>query len=127
MTKPQCAGVTKQGERCRAFALPGSTYCLTHDPARADEVAAARSRGGIVATKLRALQGRRRRLESAGALTRFMGGLIQDLLDGRVDPDVARAATYAVSVQRQLIEAADHEKRLAELERRYQQAGRPAR
>jgi hypothetical protein len=55
-------------------------------------------------------------LESAGSLSRFMSGLIQDVLDGTLDADRARAVVYAVSVQRQLVEAHALERRVAAVE-----------
>lgn len=41
-----CTEKTRSGEPCRAFAIAGSQYCFTHDPARAGQRAAAHSAGG---------------------------------------------------------------------------------
>jgi hypothetical protein len=48
---------------------------------------------------------------------RFTSGLVQDVLAGTVDPDVAKVCLYGVSIQRQLIEVAELERQVAELER----------
>ena len=114
MDRPTCEGVTKAGGRCRSFALPGSSSCFMHgDPAAA---AAARSRGATTAGKLRALRGKRRRLDSHAGLAAFLTGIIYDVAEGRLDPDVARVIIYGCSVMRQLAEHA-LEHRLAEVER----------
>ena len=42
----QCSGTTKAGERCKSFAISGSTFCLAHDPARVTDLAAYRRKGG---------------------------------------------------------------------------------
>jgi hypothetical protein len=112
-----CRALRRDGLACRAPARSAAGYCLSHDPERIEQLHDARSRGAVSAGRLRALKGRRRKLESAGALTKFMGGLIQDILDQSVDVDTARAVTYAVAVQRQLIERSDLEQRIARIER----------
>jgi hypothetical protein len=79
-------------------------------------MAAARSRGATKANKLRALAGRRPKLDNARALTRFVSDVVKDTLSGRVLPDVARAVLYGCSIQRALIETGDLAKRLEALE-----------
>jgi hypothetical protein len=111
-----CAATTKRGTACRSIVPAGRAYCLAHDPERRDEVAAARSNGARKANSLRALNGRRRRLDNHAGLAAFITNVVYDVIDGRADPDVARAALYGCSILRQL---AEHglEKRLAEVER----------
>ena len=72
-----CRAQTKRGAACRSFALPDSTFCLSHDPERLVVVQEARARGGAAASKLRALEGRRAKLDTPTALVRFTGRLIQ--------------------------------------------------
>jgi hypothetical protein len=102
--------------------LPGRDVCVMHAPDMAEKVAAARMRGGTAAAKVRMLQGKRLRLDTAGALVRFTSGLVQDVLAGTVDPDTAKVCLYGVSIQRQLIEVAELERQVAQLEA--QHAGR---
>lgn len=61
----QCSAETKAGARCRSRALPGRDRCFTHDPSRADELAAARRRGG----KGKANKARARKQLPAAVLT----------------------------------------------------------
>jgi len=112
-----CTATTKRGSTCRSFALPGRATCIAHTPELRPQIEAARRRGGTVAMKLRVLQGKRERLDTPKALIRFVADLAQDCLAGTVPPDVARVALYAISIQRQLIEASSLEGRLAEVER----------
>jgi hypothetical protein len=98
-----------------------------HDPEKAAAIAAARARGGTVAAKLRILQGKRARLDTAQALVKFTAGVVQDTLAGTVEPDVARAVLYGISIQKSLVEVADLERQVAELERQYGKRGRAPR
>lgn len=118
--KPRCQAATKHGAPCAAFALPGRPWCITHDPERQADVRAARSRGGATASKLRALEGRRARLETPAQLLRFTGKLIHDVVDGVLDPKVAGTAFYGISIARQLADVTERAAvadRLAALER----------
>jgi hypothetical protein len=121
--KQECGAQTKRGVPCRSFALPNGQFCLSHDPDRQGTVREARARGGAAASKLRALQGRRAKLESPTALVRFTGKLIQDVLDQTTAVDVGRAVLYGISIQRQLVESGDLEKRLSALEARLEGTG----
>lgn len=42
----RCTATTRKGDPCRAWAIEGSDFCYMHDPGKAAERAAARSRGG---------------------------------------------------------------------------------
>ena len=114
--RPRCEERTKRGTRCAAFALPGERYCWSHHPERQGEVREARSKGATVKNQLVAIEGKRKRLDSAEALTRFTADVVQDVLGGAVTPDVGRCVLYGTSVLRSLIETGDIERRLAALE-----------
>jgi hypothetical protein len=124
MDRPPCGADLASGGRCRGFALPGGR-CWNHAPDRAEERRAARSKGG----KLRAIEGRRRRLDSPKALAAFLSGLVYDLVDGRMDADLFKAAAYGISVQAKVIElvrSADVEQALQEVRALTEQARRRA-
>lgn len=116
--QPRCQGTTKNGRPCRSFALPGRPWCFAHDPERAGEREAARAKGGQVAGQARKLRGKRAKLDTVPGLVRFTARVIQDALDGTTEVTVARCALYGVSIQKQLLEASDLEKRIAALEER---------
>jgi hypothetical protein len=79
-------------------------------------VQAARARGGAAASKLRALQGRRPRLDQPQALARYCSGIILDVADHRLDVDTGRCVLYGLGIMRQLLEVANLDARLAALE-----------
>ena len=118
MASRTCEGITKASDRCRSFALPGSSFCFMHgDPVVA---AAARARGASKGGKIRALNGRRRKLATPAAVVEFLSGLVHELVEGRRDVELVRGVAYAVAVQLKAIELAskgDVERRLADVER----------
>lgn len=107
--------------------LPGRDVCVMHAPDMADKVAAARMRGGAAAAKLRLLTGKRLRLDTSAAVVRFTGALVQDVLAGTVDADIARTVLYGLNVQLkgiELAEAAEGRKLLGQVEALTRQARR---
>jgi hypothetical protein len=42
----KCAGIKRDGGRCRGIAIDGSDYCYAHDPDRAEERKRAAAKGG---------------------------------------------------------------------------------
>lgn len=121
--KASCTAPTQRGGVCRAFALPGGARCAVHEPTRQAQVQAARAKGGQV----KAIRGRRAKLDTVPALVKFTAGLIGDLLDGTRPLGVARVALYGISIQRQLVEASTIEARLAAVEARLAADGPPGR
>jgi hypothetical protein len=110
-----CRGTTKAGAPCRGIAQANG-WCLMHDPARRDDARAAQASGATARNKLVAIHGRRQNLDSVPALVRFTSGVVLDVVDGTLSPDIARVALYGASIQRQLLEASDLEARLRALE-----------
>jgi hypothetical protein len=92
--------------------------CPSHNPDYAETLRQQSARGGAKSSKLRALRARRAGLDSLPALAEFTSGVIHDALDGTVAPEVARVVLYGISIQRQLVEAADVDARLAAIEER---------
>jgi hypothetical protein len=56
------------------------------------------------------------RLNTASKVTKFMANVINQLNQGKIDPNKARALGYLCSVQLQGIEKAELEKKIEELE-----------
>jgi hypothetical protein len=115
-TQRRCVATTQRGVPCKSFAAPGSDRCVSHDPTRAESMRQARSRGATNANRLRSIEGRRVRLETPGALKRFVSDLLHDVVSGKLPPAVVNAATYAISIQIKLIESDDLDRRLTALE-----------
>ncbi len=111
--QPPCRATTKSGRPCRSFASGDAGLCSLHDPERA---AAIRAKGGQAAGKIRALRGQRSKLSTPAELLTFTAGVIHRTLECELPTDVARVVLYGVSIQRQLVEVSELEKRLARLE-----------
>jgi len=45
--RPLCKGKTKNGQPCQGYAVSGSEYCFSHDPASAAQRAESRRKGGM--------------------------------------------------------------------------------
>ncbi len=123
MIRPACAATTQRGTACKGIVPLGRTYCLVHDPELAEKVAEARRRGGTTAMKLKLLAGKRQRLDTPHKLLTFVSDLALDTLSGSIDPNVSRATAYAVSLQMKLLETAEIERRLSDLEAQLQTYG----
>ena len=122
-TQPRCEAVTQRGTPCRSFALAGRPWCMAHDPERASTVRTARAKGGATASKLRMLRSRRAKLDTVAALVGFTAGIIHDVVEHVLPYETGRVVLYGVSIQRQLLETGDLERRLAALEEQARAAG----
>jgi hypothetical protein len=101
MDRLSCGAELASGGRCRGFALPGGR-CWNHDPSRAEERRAARSKGG----KLHAIEGRRRKLDNPRALAAFLSSLVHDLVEGKVEAELVKTVAYSISVQCKVLDLA---------------------
>lgn len=110
----RCHATRRDGERCGSTIVLPSGFCAMHDPARRDENAAARSKGGkhsATVVRLRGLLPPRlipvfERLETA----------LEEVHSGDLDP---RAATAMASLGRALVavlQAGELEERLRNVE-----------
>ena len=112
-----CLGIKRSGGRCTAAVGPGDSYCYHHDPERAAERKRAASKAG----------------KSGGGrdvrdLKRRISGLIDDVLEGRVDRGRAAVAMQgfnalrgALELERKVKETDELEARLTALEQNAEQ------
>ena len=108
----QCAGITRDGERCRVGVGPGEQWCYNHDPARQDERKRNASRAG-----------KSKPSRELSQIKQRLSGLADDVLAGRVDRGNAAVAGQllntvirAVGVELKVREQMELEARLEELE-----------
>jgi hypothetical protein len=87
--KPRCEAITAKGERCKARARSGSTWCRNHDPALAGERKKYAAAGGHTRSRHRPSETERAR--------RKLWEIVHSVLDGRVEREVAIAATQALN------------------------------
>lgn len=113
----QCKQIKDDGVLCQTHAMIGSDYCFFHDPAKAAEREAARRVGGSVG-KTAALPPDTPdvQLVSVAHVVAFLGGTINQVRRGQIDPKVANATGYLTATLLRALEQGDIEKRLAELE-----------
>jgi hypothetical protein len=87
----KCTGITRDGERCKGIAIPGSDYCYAHDPDRAEERRRNAHKGGKrggrgrPSFELARLQARFEELAEkvlAGDIERGVGAVAGQLLNG---------------------------------------------
>ena len=120
----RCAFIKAGGERCKGIATAGATLCYSHDPARADE----RSRNARKAGRAGG-NGRSSGLSETAEARRWIKSLVAELLEGKVERDVATAAFMGlntlgrfIELERKLEEAAVREE-FEELKRELHQLG----
>jgi hypothetical protein len=125
----RCARIKGNGERCKAVALPGATWCYAHDPDRAD----ARRRSASKAGK-RGGRGRPGLSSELAQVKALLEELTHRVLgeDGAKPLETGPAAVAnqlintrlrAIELERRLREADEFEERLDELEDRVRRSG----
>jgi hypothetical protein len=80
----RCTFTRANGRPCAARALPGSSFCLFHDPAHAETLAAGRRSGGAAS-----------RRPSRHQLAVLLGELLIQALEGSNPCDTGRLQTVA--------------------------------
>ena len=114
----RCEARNRRGEPCGAFACDGSVFCFMHDPGRAAECKAARSRGG------RARQGRcigpgsvePVELQSVADVIRLLDLAVREAWSLENSLQKARTLGYLAGVALRAVEAGGLEERVSRLE-----------
>jgi hypothetical protein len=120
----QCTQVKPDGVRCAATALTGSTLCFFHDPAAAEERAAASKRGGEKSrTAVLPPETPDFPLNNAGDAAALLGRTINLLLRGQLDPKIANAAGYLLGIKIKATDMGKVEERIAALEAALKERG----
>jgi hypothetical protein len=119
---PYCKGIVKGGARCRITnGLSAAGLCRNHDPKRADEMQAFRSKGGTIA---RARQHRRNvakdllpgELKSMADATRWAAWTAEMVSIGAIDTKTAREVSCALREFRSGLEKAELQRELEKLQ-----------
>jgi len=113
-----CAASTKAGLPCRGTPLPGSDFCIYHDPARRDALVAAARKGGENRARQPAVfKGAGNvKFESADEVRALLADTVNRLRRGEIDTKTANAVGFLANIARPVIDAVEFEKRLKALE-----------
>ena len=123
-TQEQCTGTTKAGQRCRARALPGSPFCVSHDPSKVTQLAEWRRKGGLAkANRVRAKKALPAEPLTNEELHAWLGVVFRGVISGKLEPGVGTATATIARTMLELFRAIALEARVAELERRIADAG----
>ena len=127
-TSQTCIATTKSGSQCRAAALPGSSWCWFHDPGKAAERAAARSKGGAArhGRHLDLTPGEPVTVRGVADVMHVLELAVNDALG--LEPSIARARClgYLCGVAYKGLELSTFEERLRVLEEAQHARGRLA-
>ena len=112
-----CQFVRKDGDRCEASHVARSKYCYFHDPDLKAERRAAQSAGGQK-SKPAVLPSSTPdvKLENADDDLKLLAATINQVRRGEIDPKIANAVGYLVSLRSKVRFDAETERRLAPLE-----------
>jgi hypothetical protein len=113
----RCGATKPDGSNCRTAALPGSVFCLFHDPSRADERREAKARGGRQ-NHLRTLQASVPdvRVKDRADAIALLSETINQVRKGQIDPKVANCVGFLANILMKAIEGAQVDARIEQLE-----------
>lgn len=118
----RCPGITSQGKSCPLFPPAGRTWCINHDPERADDRHARNVKGGHnKAAEVRARKLLRGNLETMGDTRNFCLLSILEVHDGTIPPRVAQAISALARTADALTVTDSLEKQIADQNRRLSQ------
>ena len=110
----RCEAVRKDGGCCNAAVLPDSQFCWAHDPARAEQRAEARRKGGHNSAKVVRLRG----LAPPRLVPIFdqLERALVEVHDSELDPKAAQAMASLARALATLLQAGELEERVRRLE-----------
>ena len=103
----RCAFIKAGGERCKARAMSGSSYCYNHEPRKAEERKRNASKGGYTGGRGRPGSGEIARLRAQ------LKNLTARVVDGELETSRGAVANQLIGTQVRLLE---FERRLRETE-----------
>jgi len=114
----KCQAIARSGSPCGSAPLVGSSWCYIHSPDSAEARRESSRRGGHARSNRARARASLPDPLSPADLQNILGGVLRDLVGGRLDPGVATAAATVSRALVALRQAVELEARLAELEAR---------
>jgi len=97
--------------------LPGSPFCVSHDPSKVTQLAEWRRKGGYASSnKARAKKQLPAELMTNEQLHSYLGIVFTRVIVGKIEPGVANAAAGVARVMAELSRATELEQRIIALE-----------
>ncbi len=113
----QCKALKKNGQRCTAYAVKDSAYCLTHSPERASERAERNRKGGRARQTPKATAGEPAIvLATITDVLRLVNAVVRDLWLQENTAPRARALLAAGELAIKAMQLGDLEERVRKLE-----------
>jgi hypothetical protein len=120
-TKQSCHGVTPDGSRCQAAALPDSDFCFFHDPSKAAERREAHAVGGRQnRMKTLGTAASDIKIKDCGDVVELLSDTINQVRKGLIDPRVANSVGYLANMTVRVLEQNELEDRIAKLEQLFE-------
>ena len=98
----KCSAIARSGSRCTSPVLPGSRFCLMHDPASTEVRRAASRKGGKSRATTERMKKALPETMTASDVAAWLSALFTSVLTGRVD---AKTGNACAAIARVLLEA----------------------
>jgi len=111
-----CEEILESGERCSAWKIANSAFCLMHTPAMRDECQKMRSRGGKRHWTLDPETFEAMEIRSLEDCREYMNRALVLVAQGKLNPTTLQAMSSAITAMARLIDMSDLDKRIGLLE-----------
>ena len=101
---------------CKAHPLKSGKFCFSHDPKRKKDYLKASARGGKTSMAPKTMANANYKLKSIPDVKTMLGDVTNDVLNGSIDINRAKAAMYGASILISCIKDYDLEKRMEKIE-----------
>ena len=115
----KCSFVKENGLRCNAFSLKDSEYCFSHSPEHKEQKIAAVTRGGM-AKKYSKVVLAPISIKEPQDIIMLLDETVNLVRKSMIAPSVANSVGYLCGVMIKSFEVINFDKRLTELENRFQ-------
>ena len=118
---PQCKYRKQDGNRCRAHAMRKVKFCISHNPKAVELKKAATAKGGRNRRTFNraAKPPKKAAVRSIEDVKALLFQTLEDLRNGTLDTDLARAVGYLAGVTAKVVETVQLEERVDNIEELY--------
>ena len=113
----QCQAITKSGHPCRAHALRGKKYCLTHDPESKNQMKVYARKGGQVKKKIQVQLAPIKFEGDVKEILDLLADTVNQVRSNQMPPRTANTIGYLASVMIKALEITQLNERLVKVEK----------